>query len=159
MLPVSCTNDQKDNYTDFPIHPEAINPQHFSDRIAKGVTSLTYKVETPFPASELIKFIEDSMTGKGFTRYVMELHQPPAFIWTDFNSQTGKWEEASSIPARYFTSWANETENEVIWIVIDYASVYKTEDWEKTAHVMMQSASLSQFKEEMETLKKLTYNH
>jgi hypothetical protein len=158
MFSVSCTNDQKIDFTELPIHPEAIDPQHFSDSIAKGVISLTYKVKTPFPASELIKFMEDSITGKGFTRYSMEGQKQSSFTWTDFDRKSGKWKETENIPARYLASWTNDKNDEIIWIMIDYSSVYKAEDWENMAHVSIQIAQLSKFKEDMEKLKKLTYN-
>ncbi len=151
----SCSNDQKRTYSELPVHPEAINAQYSNDRIAKGVTSLTYKVKIPFPASETINFIENNVTKKGFIRYKIPFMALPGFKWSNFNPKSGEWEETDKIPARFSAYWVNENKNEIIWIVVDYSYANKKDDWQNTAHVSLQISSFSQFKEGMEAIKEI----
>ena len=151
----SCSNDQSKDFTEFPVHPEAINAHYSKDLIAKGVVSLTYNVEIPFPAIEITNFIENDVTKKGFIRYDIPFKALPNFKWSNFNPKTGEWEETNTIPARYSANWVNESKNEIIWIVVDYSSANKSEDWQNTAHVSLQISSFSQFKKEMEAIREI----
>ena len=151
----SCSNEQKRIFTELPVHPEAINVQYSNDRIVKGVTSLTYKVKIPFPASETINFIESNVTKKGFIRFNIPFMALPAFKWSNFNPKSGDWEETNKIPARYSARWINESKDEIIWIVVDYSFANKTDDWQNTAHVSLQISSFSQFKKEMEAIREI----
>ncbi len=119
---------------------------------------MTYRVASSFPAGEITAFIDNEMTVKGFKRYQMPNDALPSFSWSTFSPKTGNWKITEKVPARYAASWKNEKNDEIAWIVIDYAPYAKVENWQTTAQVSFQITKLSEFKRAEEELEKLMHN-
>jgi hypothetical protein len=130
---IGCSKKDPFPEIQLPKYPNAINPELLVNRPAKCAKALVYKLNIPFPATEVTTFYNDEIEKLGFSQAPVE--SIATFKWENFNEKTGEWEETNSVPARYTATWINPDKSIRIWLYMAYKYKYGNQDWEKTLEV------------------------
>lgn len=155
----ACSGIKSDTLTELPICPDASEIKYNYDYPQKGVNTLTYIVTTPFPADEVISYIDKEIQLKGFKRYKIPRNTPPYFSWI-YNPGNYRWEKAVKAPAKYFASWVNNQKDEIVmaWIDIGYPYDSTGSSMKETATINLNITRFSEAEKLMLRTDKLMNN-
>jgi len=159
LILTACSGIKSDTLTELPIYPNASEIKYNYDYPTKGVNTLVYIVTTPFPADEVISYIDNEIQHKGFKRYKIPRNTPPYFSWI-YNPGNFRWEKAVKAPAKYFASWVNDKKDEIVmaWIDIGYLYDSTGSSMKETATINLNITRFSESKKLMLRTEKLMKN-
>ena len=79
-----------------------------------------YKINSKFPAKEVIEFYHTNFKRMGFIQYSEDGYGKGR--WENFDSNSGQWEPTNSMPARYIATWIDNDKKIRIVVLLRYKS-------------------------------------
>ncbi len=143
----------KDPYSFFeiPIYPDAYDIKKYVNNPI-GSKSVFYKVNTKFPASEIISFYNKQFRKMELIPYFEDGYGIRK--WENFNPKTGKWEKTSSVPARFIATWTDKKKTLRVVLLLRYKYNAKDKEWDKKLFVNCTIYKFFDFRKIQKLLKK-----
>jgi hypothetical protein len=123
---------RKDQFREVPL---AIYPKMDVNSIRQGFDKsigckyVSYKVFIGFPATEVVKFYDESFDKLKLTKYSEDGCGNKG--WEDFNPESGRWEPTASLPGRFMGSWVDEQKSKRVLLDLTYRYDATNPQWKE----------------------------
>lgn len=87
------------------------------------------KVESAFPASEVVGFYHSKFEAMNLTLYSADGYGVGK--WEIFNEKSGEWEPNDSTPGRYISTWVDKNKTIRVVLSMRYQFNYRDKEWAK----------------------------
>ena len=135
VLGIFMIGCSKDPFPDIniPVYPNNENLVSNVNKPAKGTKSVSYFVNTFFPAKHVITFYNTELEKLGYKPYSEDGYGK--LQWQSFNHKSGAWEETTEVPARFNATWVDSKKQIRIILVMNYEYDGSDKEWRNNLFV------------------------